>query len=97
MELIYQIESIEGNKYYIRKIDDFNEYLISEDDIDRNDYRWKNFKLSNIERMFALGEVLGLLCFVVSGIFLVIYVIEDVWRAFFDEIKDIRLIQKYRK
>lgn len=96
-ELIYQIESIEGNKYYIRKIDDFNEYLISEDDIDRNDYRWKNFKLSNIERMFALGEVLGLLCFVVSGIFLVIYVIEDVWRAFFDEIKDIRLIQKYRK
>ena len=96
-ELIYQIESIEGNKYYIRKIDDFNEYLISEDDIDRNDYRWKNFKLSNIERMFALGEVLGLICFVVSGIFLVIYVIEDVWRAFFDEIKDIRLIQKYRK
>ena len=96
-ELIYQIESIEGNKYYIRKIDDFNEYLISEDDIDRNDYRWKNFKLSSIERILALGEVLGLLCFVVSGIFLVIYVIEDVWRAFFDEIKDIRLIQKYRK
>lgn len=96
-ELIYQIESIEGNKYYIRKIDDFNEYLISEDDIDRNDYRWKNFKLSSIERILALGELLGLICFVVSGIFLVIYVIEDVWRAFFDEIKDIRLIQKYRK
>ena len=96
-ELIYQIESIEGNKYYIRKIDNFNEYLISEDDIDRNDYRWKNFKLSSIERILALGELLGLICFVVSGIFLVIYVIEDVWRAFFDEIKDIRLIQKYRK
>ena len=75
-ELIYQIESIEGNKYYIRKIDNFNEYLISEDDIDKNDYRWKNFELSIIDKILAIFELLGLLCFVVSGILLVIYVIE---------------------
>ena len=75
-ELIYQIESIEGNKYYIRKIDNFNEYLISEDDIDKNDYRWKNFELSIIDKILAVFELLGLLCFVVSGILLVIYVIE---------------------
>lgn len=75
-ELIYQIESIEGNKYYIRKIDNFNEYLTSEDDIDKNDYRWKNFELSIIDKILAVFELLGLLCFVVSGILLVIYVIE---------------------
>ena len=79
-ELVYQIESIEGNKYYIRKIDNFNEYLISENDIDKNDYRWKNFKLSSIERILALGELLGLICFVVSGIFLVVYIIEEILR-----------------
>ena len=79
-ELIYQIESIEGNKYYIRKIDDFNEYLISEDDIDRNDYRWKNFKLSIADKILAIVELLGLLCFVVSGIFLVVYIIEEIIR-----------------
>ena len=76
-ELVYQIESIEGDKYYVRKIDKFNEYLISEDDIDRNDYRWKNLKLSIIDKILAIVELIGLLCFVVSGIFLVFYIIEE--------------------
>lgn len=76
-ELVYQIESIEGEKYYVRKIDNFNEYLISEDDIDKNDYRWKNLKLSIIDKILAIVELIGLLCFVVSGIFLVFYIIEE--------------------
>ena len=79
-ELVYQIESIEGEKYYVRKIDKFNEYLISEDDIDKNDYRWKNFKLSIVDKILAIVELLGLLCFVVSGIFLVVYIIEEIIR-----------------
>jgi hypothetical protein len=59
---------------HIKKTITFN-YV--HDDIDRNDYRWKNFKLSSIERILGLGELLGLLCFVVSGIFLVFYIIEE--------------------
>lgn len=74
-ELVYQIESIEGDRYYIQKVDRNNDYLIAEEDFNYDDYRWKDFEHNTTYRVLGIVMLLGLLVAIVSAALLAIYLI----------------------
>lgn len=74
-ELVYQIESIEGDRYYIQKVDRNNDYLIAEEDFNYDDYRWKDFERNTTYRVLGFVMFLGFLVAIVSAALLAIYLI----------------------